>query len=392
MPPPVRSRIVALVIASALIGVAFFARSRVDTRGGTTVEAPRVGGGRVEVLCAPETQGLCHDAATLFNERRAKVDGRIAEISVSVEDTTQAAAEIGAKTRHPLLWMPSSSAWIDAVNASSRERAGRDLIFRSGRYQAVTIALSPLVVAVWSDRAALLQRLCPSIGVRCLRQVAVTQGGWAALGAPASWGVLKLGVADPFVTDDGLLTLGLAAYVFRSAITGLSVSDVDGERSFLYDLEASRTSIPEQGDLAGPSSFDAELISERTAVAELDSAKNRYPGGLRLFYPEVILEADHPLAILADDSTSAEDKDVAVQFRDYLRSAPGQALVSRAGFRPGNQSSDLTEDSPLRAHVSDGVLFDLPAATADIPAHDVLDRLQTLWTACPSARPPCRIG
>lgn len=391
-----RSRLIALIVAAALIGGGLLVRARTGAAGTTAgpsssqpVGPPdKSGKGAVEVVCPTEAEALCRDLAARFNDRKLKLGrNRTAAVRLTLADTPDAATRIGNGSLRPVVWMPSSSAWIDRVNQAAHDRTGRDLILRSGQYQALPAALSPLVIAMWADRAAILQKKCP-IGIKCLHD-AVTSGRWTALGGEQSWGEVKLGHANPLSTNDGLLTLALVAYTYRAGQNVLTAGDIDDARfqDFLLEFEQAVTAFASQsGDFArelvavGPAQFDAAVTYESTAVAQLDASKGRYPGGLRLFYPEQTISSDHPLAVLVDDSTSAEDKDVGLAFRDFVLSADGQARVVQAGFRPANPATPLPPDSPLAKHAADGVVATLaPAAVADIPNPEVLDALATFW-------------
>ena len=70
----------------------------------------------------------------------------------------------------------------------------------------VGVAATPLVIGVWSDRAAVLSGRCATVDLRCLHDAA-GETGWKAIGGQESWGQVKLTFADPFRMADGLLAL-----------------------------------------------------------------------------------------------------------------------------------------------------------------------------------------
>ncbi|HEY7565057.1 MAG TPA: hypothetical protein VIA81_09045, partial [Acidimicrobiia bacterium] len=92
--------------------------------------------------------------------------------------------------------------------------AGRD-DYRSGDVPADTIvvnftrdlpagseespfARTPMAIAIWGERAVVLESACGGVDVACLVERAGNP--WDELGGSESWGVLRLGLADP--TED----------------------------------------------------------------------------------------------------------------------------------------------------------------------------------------------
>ena len=388
-----QARLIALFVAVALIGGAFFLRART---GGGSSGTPSTdnssnqppSAGAAEMLCPPETMAMCEAAVTAFNNRKQKVRGRTASVRISVADTATAANDLKEGARHPVLWLAPSGVWIDRVNARVTERTGSDLIRRDGEYQAAVVAVSPIVIAAWADRAAVLTQACPvGVGIQCLHDQAVRPGGWKDIGGQASWGLVDLSHAKPSA-NDGLITLAVMAYVQTGRASGLLEGDIDDPRvaQFIENLDQAVPQFP-SGDVAtavvagGPAVADVAITYEHTIAARLDNARGRYPPeGMRVFYPERILLSEFTIAVLLDPATSADDKDVGVAFRNFLLSPEGQAVVARSGMRSGVPGVPVPADSPLVAHVDEGVVLVLPAdRLAEQPQPSVLDALDQLW-------------
>lgn len=287
-----------------------------------------------------------------------------------VKVTVATSADDAARAQ-PVLWLASSSAWVDRVQQQGL------------RYETASVASSPIVLAMWGDRAGVLERTCPGVDLGCLRDAAANQAGWKALGGPETWGPVKVTHAHPVKADDGLLTIASLAYAYADAPPTVSLADDPQFDAFLVGIEDAVTTGFPSNDVAkgfvvgGPARADAALTSEASLVLQLDNARSRGPA-LRVFYPREVVSSDYPLGIL-DTATPAE-KEVGTAFRDFLRSPEGQGLVARFGFRPAD-GAPVPPGTPLAEHSTEGVLLDIPASqTVPIPPADVLDALAQLWS------------
>ena len=91
--------------------------------------------------------------------------------------------------------------------------------------------------------------------------------------------------------------------------------------------------------------FDTVAIYESLATEQIKNAEGRW-GKLHVYYPSVNIWSDHPYAILVSDETSAEMKDAALAFEDYLYSPAVQQTALRFGLRPANPDVPiLTNDA-----------------------------------------------
>lgn len=152
----------------------------------TTSDAPTVD--VTEIVCAAELR-ICDHLA---------VEG----VTVRMEDgvaTADALVEAGDAP----LWI-TVRALVDVVE-DARDRGGAQPLLQTTD----AIAVSPLVLAVWDDRAAVLTAACDPAGWDCIGSLA--EAPWEAAGGDAAWGSLKPGHAPPNRSGVGLLVLAQAA-------------------------------------------------------------------------------------------------------------------------------------------------------------------------------------
>jgi hypothetical protein len=181
---------------------------------------------------------------------------------------------------------------------------------------------SPIAIAVWGERASVLNAACGAVTVSCL----VTEAGtpWESLGGPASWGNLLLGLADP--------TEG------RSDLESWRLVTAADPRSDLGDWVRLRAA--DDGQLLAdlvlfPSRADAVIGSEAAIASQLENARNR-AGRLTLFYPD-----PSPYVVVAAHGEGRAAANLAAR----LLEADVQALLGGLGLRPlSGEATNLLRD------------------------------------------------
>lgn len=388
-----RNRLTALAVAAVLVGAAFLVRGLVwGDSGGPFGDDTATASDAVAVplVCADEIGEFCKDVVDHFTATKPSVDGRPIHVEVSQMDSAAAAEAIVERRTRPLAWIPASSAWVDEVNSRYRARNGSDIFLKSGEYQVLPVAESPMVLLVQADRAPVLEAHCGgTITWQCLHAAVTNAGGWRSLGGDPGWGLVKFKHANPIQVNSGLLSLVLMAYGYYGDLADLTPAQIadPGLRSFVTDIEASVDSFPRS-----PADFDLNLVSfgasnydvattyEFTAIKAIQNAPGR-GFALALVYPPQISRSDFPFAIAVTDDTSAEDKDAALALRDYFLSEEMQQLALAAGLRPANPDVPIAGgDNPLATHTGDGVQVRLPPSReADFPSFETVQALRQLW-------------
>ena len=305
------ARALAFVAAAAMVVGAIAVRDRLDAREerATTV---------LRLVCATELAAACEAMAETEAAGRLEVT---IEPAAQTADRLLAAAS-GAAVAGALDGWLVTAPW-PAIVAGGRSRAGLDALVAPGP----VLARSPVVLAMWADRAAVLARHCQATppGWRCLGDTAGRR--WADLGGQVTWGPVKPGHPDPS-SAIGLTVLGAATAGFfgRSDVARSDLED-EGYRSWLTRLERSitnRSSSPfEDMLLAGPAAFDVVATVEADAAPLLArSARSDKP---QLIYPAPVATADVVLGTVPGRAARL--------LADVVAGRVGRRALATAGWR-----------------------------------------------------------
>lgn len=219
-------RLGALLVAIALVAGAFAVRSRIDK----LAELDRV---PLRVACAAELGAACD---------RLRERG----YEVVVEEAQVTARRLALQTRDDLdteLWLTVEPA--AALVNTDRALRGVDALFAPN---AVTpVATTDLALVVWTDRAEVLRKACPTLTFRCVGEVA-GRGAWTASGGRANWGQVRIALPDPEETATGLLALGGGAQSWFGR-ADIASNDFDADPSFGDWLAGLARAAPADGSL-----------------------------------------------------------------------------------------------------------------------------------------------
>jgi ABC-type Fe3+ transport system substrate-binding protein len=298
----------------------------------------------------------------------------------------------------PTVISPASSIWVELLRSEWAARGNQGAIVDTG--QSPPLALTPLVLVAWEERANVLW---PKGQADFWQQfhTALTQSSWVdvarkngfAEGSPEllkaqNWGPVKFGHTSPLTSNSGAQTLLLMAYGFFNKTSGLTVADVQN-REFITWMAEIEQAVPQFGDstgtfmdemvLRGPSQYDVVAVYENLAIENIDKAKRW--GNLKISYPPSTIFSDHPYAILNAPWVTADQQAAAGQFRDFLLSRPIQELALQYGFRPADPNVPITAsdpNNPFNKYQSSGIRVDVGQQVAS-PAGDVLSALLAVW-------------
>lgn len=278
------ARLLAFVAAIAMVLGAVAVRNRLDAREERVTTVLRL-------VCATELRQACEAMA------EDKAAGRL-------EVTTEPASETADRLIDPRNGTTAArglDGWLTtapwpAIVAEGRARRGLEPLVSHGP----ALARSPVVLAVWPERAGALSRHCrvPAVTWRCLGDNAGR--AWAELGGQPTWGPVKPGHAE-VSSATGLVVLGAgtAGYFERSDLARADLDD-DAYRDWLTRLERSipsRSPSPlEDMLLAGPGAFDAVATVEADAGPLL--ARSARPQKPELVYPAPVATADVVLGMV----------------------------------------------------------------------------------------------
>lgn len=312
------------------------------------------------------------------------------KVKLTGKGSIESAAGILDGAAQPVLWSPADSYVANLLAADWQTKHGKALFPTAGDAAPQPLLLTPLVFAVWEDRAKVLRDASGGqLTWKAIHKAVTAKGGWPSIGGKPGWGFVKLGHTDPNRSNSGLQALVLMALEHSGAQTVTVEQLLDPKfQDFVKELELGVTKLePSTGTFMtdmlrfGPSKYDIALVYESLAVSQLENAQGRW-GSLHIYYPSVTIWSDHPVAILDAPWVTPAQRAAAEKVVAFLRSRPVQSTALRFGFRPADPSVPMkTGDAanPFTKMAQYGLSIELPPAA---PAADgaVVRNLLMMWS------------
>jgi hypothetical protein len=386
--------IIVLLFVAAAAGLLYFTM-------GKRHDSARVPGAPTTAPAAPSASPSppVHITVVFGTEKEAFMQATVAEfrkaepgieVELVPEGSLETAAAILDGKLRPTVWSPADSMVLALADADFRTKTGAPLIAASGEDAPQPTLLTPLVFAIWEDRAqALLKAGKGKLTWKTIRAAVTSNRGWPAVGGKGEWGFVKLGHTDPTRSNSGLQALWLMTLEFFGHPASVPVERLlkPDYQTFMTGIERGVTRFePSTGTFMvdmvrfGPSKYDLALVYESLAIAELENAQGRW-GNLRVYYPEGTVWSDHPAAVLAADWVKPAERDAGRKLVAYLRSRAVQERALAFGFRPADPAVPIrTPDpqNPFTRLARFGLKVDLPPAVPT-PPPDVVRNLSMLW-------------
>lgn len=356
------------------------------TAGGTA--APPPGGvTKIEFMYSSEKKDWVEATVAAFEQANPDVD----VVPVS-KGSLEAAAAILDGSAKPVLWSPADSLIVNLLAADWQTKYGQRPFPADGDAGPQQLLLSPLVFAVWEDRAKVLMAASGDDGLswKAIHKAVSSPKGWSAIGGKPAWGFVKLGHTDPNKSNSGLQALVLMSLEYYGKTSGLTVEDLLDEKyqTWVKEIErgvpmfeASTGTFMTDMVRFGPSKYDIAVVYESLAISQLENAQGRW-GNLHIYYPPVTLWSDHPIVQLGGDSVTPAQAKAGRRLIDYLRGHDAQSRALGFGFRPADTSLPIkTADgaNPFTRLAPYGLALELPAATTP-PDGAVIRNLLMMWT------------
>lgn len=301
-------RVLALVVAVALVAGAYYARTRLIDKKSTTdvqTDRDRQGGGRALVACEPELVDVCRALA-----------------GAGVQATTDPLDLDGAQKASG-----SIAAWLTygpapaMVNAAATQR-----LFGAG----LTVGQARLAVVTSPDRALALSRRCGEAKLTwtCLIRFAGTSWDQVAPGQAALVGTVKVGVGRP-TTGLGTILLGpAAAATARVADPGVDDIDTSAVRRLSTSGDPADTSDELRTIITvGFGAYSAVVAPEGAARRAVTTPQGQ-SRGLVVIYPEPVART---VVVLSPPS----GRDIPRRLADAVRAPNSRSALSAAGWAPG---------------------------------------------------------
>lgn len=329
---------------------------------------------QVRVVSALPIEPWVQEAAQKFNAEKRTLDGRTVVVTVTPMDSVTALGkwDRGEFNPIPTVWIPDSRYLVELVNATYKEKLGRDIFLTDGEYRARPIATSLFSWGIYSSRARVLQNRFGAIDWKAIHDAAIAKGGWPELGGQPAWGYFKLVVPNPHKNAAGLLAMVAAAgeYFDKTTITTEDVTNPKFQ-AWLKELMGAVTDFSSLSaysveDLAlfGYSVGDGGQLLESDLLVNMGGIQTRWSDPLVVVYPKYLTWFDFPFTIWMGPETSAAEKNAALQFEKYLLSPAIQSAAAQRGLRPANTEVSISGSESLFAKWKEqGVFVVVPRTT-----------------------------
>ena len=396
-----RTRIVFVVIvavALAIVGASLWLR-----QGASTPVLPARETVEVRVLAALPVEPWVREAAAQFNGEDHRLEGKAIRVRVIPMDGLTAmgkwdrdefgtlggrspenlsAEERARLAEFPTVWLPESRYLPELVNATYKERLGRDVFLGDGEYRARPVAISLFSWGIYSSRAQVLRARFGEITWRVLHDAATAKGGWPELGGKPEWGYFKLVVPNPRRNVAGLMAMVAAAgeYYGKARIDVADVTNPEFQR-WLGELMGAVTDFSSLGSytvenlaLFGYSMGDGGQLLESELLVNMAGILTRWEDPLEIVYPKYVTWFDFPYTIWIGPETTALEKNAALEFEKFLLSPEVQKRAVAQGLRPANTEVSLSDPDSLFVRWKDQGAVTVVPRTARMypPDRDVL--------------------
>ena len=326
----------------------------------------------VEVVANTSLTPWLQSAIDNFNEAKTKTaSGKPVFVSLNPVESGQAVTDMAADAYLPALWIPDNEVWVNVL----AERGPT-----SFQGNCVSVAESPLVIAMWRPIAESLGWPGRSLGWLDIGSLAADPSAWAYYSGGQLGPTLRMGHTHPGLSGTGTSTLLAIVQAAESKVDAITVEEIQrpivqaSVSAFEGAVSWFSTSTDQLGQTMrerGVGYLGAAVMYESTVI--------QYGGGdpdIVPIYPfEGTFMATHPACV--NGSASAETQEAATLFRDYLLGQEAQQLAVANGLRPVNESVII--GAPLDA--AHGVDLSQPEVVFSPPTVDTIYAVQDLWQA-----------
>ena len=324
----------------------------------------------VDVTANTSLRPWLEPAIESFNDARVKTSaGKPVYVILNAVESGQAVTTLAAGGSLPALWVPEARVWVNLLADQG-----------NGSYQqdCVSLAESPLVIAMWRPLAEALGWPGRSLGWLDVGSLAADPSAWVYYSGGQFGETLRLGHTHPGLSGTGASTLLAIVQAAESKAEAVTVADIQRPivQASVSAFEAAVSWFSSTTDDLGRAMRERGIGYLGAAVMYESTVINYGSGDPALvpIYPfEGTFVATHPACL--SDSAAAETQEAARRFRDYLLGDEAQQVALSNGLRPVNDGVRL--DTPLdRDH---GVDLDQPEIVFGSASVDTIYAVQDLW-------------
>ena len=338
----------------------------------------------VKMLYGSEKQAWMEAVTPAFNQQQNKTaSGKpifIDAVPAGSADSMERALN-GAGAEEPVVWSPASSILIPVAN-DRWAQTNNGAIFVD---DAPPLVLSPVVIAMWRPMAEALGWPNTPLGWGDIAELASSGKSWADFGHP-EWGAFQFGHTHPDFSNSGITSILATAYAATGKTRGLTLADVQKPETatFLGNVEKNIIHYGESTGFfgrqmfnRGPAYLSAAVLYENLVVESYDTARypNRSLPVVAIYPKEGTFWADNPYTIVNAPWVSAEEREAATTFRDYLLATAQQLQALQFGFRPADPS--IAIGAPIV--IENGVDPKQPSTLLEVPNVEVIKAIRALW-------------
>ncbi len=310
----------------------------------------------LDFIFSTEKNAWLEAAINDFNKQQVQVRGKVVEVQFDDSGSLDIANQIVAGQKKPVVWSPSSMLELNRLSFKWQQAHGQGsaVLISTGNFGIQSLASSPLVFALWKERADAFLNYYGSINWTNIAD-ALGKKGWGDLRGPSDWGAVKFGQTRPTMSNSGLLTLTLIAYNFFKEQRQLTQTQVNDQKFLAYlnlfesavnGFGLSSGTYMEQNVIpSGPAQADIIMTYENLVLTLQQEANNRQHQPLLMFYPSLNIVSDHPFAILNGSWVSDEQKQAAQALRDFLLTDAQQRNAVQNGFRPVSTNVQISSSA-----------------------------------------------
>jgi serine/threonine protein kinase len=380
----------AAILALGGTGTYFYFNRRTGTTSPGTAGAITV-----NFTYSTEKETWIKAATDAFHQSKPSLNGKAIQIVLDERGSVDGHDKILNGSIQPTAWSPASFLELNQLSTDWQQKhANQDIIISNGDLEPRSLVSSPLVFAVWKDRAQVLQSHYGSskIDWPAIHDALTLKNGWIDIGGQQDWGVVKFGQTRPDGSNSGLLTITLLAYSYFKEQRSLTVTQIDdpGFLGYFQDIEGAVTAFGRSSGTflmnvaipMGPASYDIVTTYENLALTLQQEAMQTQHQPLQIFYPSLNIVSDHPFAILQGSWVKPEEQIAAQHFRDFLLAEAQQRTALASGFRPANPQVQITDkiaNNPFLGQSPDIHILNQIQPLAQPPRGEVVNELIHQW-------------
>lgn len=312
------------------------------------------------------------EAVQNFNQAQVETaDEKPVFVTLDPVEAGQAVIDMTAGGDLPALWIPDSPVWTNVLAERGQPQFQQNC---------VSVAESPLVIAMWQPIAEALGWPGRSLGWLDLGSLAADPSAWAYYSGGQFGPTLRLGHTHPGLSATGISTLLAVVQAAESKVEAVTVADIQKPivQASVGAFEGTVSWFSPTTERLGQTMRERGIQFLGAAVMYESTVVTYGPGEPAIIpiYPfEGTFVATHPACLNSEADVTTQE--AALLFRDYLVGEEAQQLAVAHGLRPVNETVPI--GPPLDA--AHGVDLSQPEVVFGLPSLDSIYAVQDLWQA-----------